>query len=82
MASTFNKGMRPSSRHNAGNVADQKTINRMTTTRRLKRVKVGMPEFNCLKDEIPGPGCGPLEGAAENHGRKDTGPCRPPRSPK
>lgn len=46
----FNKGMRPSKRA-ADNAADQKTINRMTTSRRLGRVKVRMPEFKCLADK-------------------------------
>ena len=52
MSSTFHKGLRISKKRNAAsNAKDQKTINRMTVTRRLGRVKVRMPEFKCLKGD-------------------------------
>jgi hypothetical protein len=54
----FHKGLRKSKKRNAAqeNAMDQKTINRMTSTRRLKRVKVRMPEFKCLTDDKDGNG--------------------------
>jgi hypothetical protein len=53
IASTFNqgKGRRVQNGRNPVHTQDQKTINRMTTTRRLGRLKVRMPEFKCLKDD-------------------------------
>lgn len=55
--STFNnpmdraKARRAAAERKRANTQDQKIINRMTTTRRLGRIKVRMPEFKCLKDE-------------------------------